>query len=219
MSKLRKVASVLNKSDLVKPDNDSYQIDKRSYVPKYNKAIIDVDFTKCPDPLIRLSLETQCLFGLRREESMKIVLSDAWQGNKLAIKPSWTKGGIGREIELTNSEQREWLSKAFNQIPKGHSLIPKEKSYKNHLAQYHEVIEKMGLSKCHGLRHAYAQRRYQEITAQCDKNGIGLVPPIKGGRPYKELNSIEKSWDREARETISLALGHSRLSITRVYLG
>ncbi len=219
MSKLRKVASVLNKPDLVKQKNDSYQIDKRNYAPKYNKAITNVDFSKCSDPLIRLSLEAQSLFGLRREESMKIVLRDAWQGNELVIEASWTKGGIGREIELTNSEQREWLSKAINQLPEGHSLIPKEKSYKNHLARYQEVIEKMGLSKCHGLRHAYAQRRYQEITAQCDKNGIGLIPPIQGGRPYKELNSIEKSWDREARETITLALGHSRLSITKTYLG
>ncbi|HAT7914065.1 TPA: integrase [Legionella pneumophila] len=219
MAKLRKVASVLNKPELVKQGNDSYQINKRNYVPQYNKAINNVDFSKCSDPMIRLSLEVQSLFGLRREESMKIVLSDAWQGNKLVIKPSWTKGGIGRDIKLTNEQQRLWLINATKQVPAGQSLIPKEKTYKNHLAQYHEMIEKMGLSKCHGLRHAYAQRRYHEITKSYDKTGNGLICPIQGGRVYKELNPLEKYWDKTAREIISQSLGHSRLSITKIYLG
>lgn len=168
--------------------------------------------------MIRLSLEAQSLFGLRREESMKIVLSDAWQGNKLVIKPSWTKGGIGRDIKLTSEQQRQWLLNAIKQVPEGQSLIPKEKSYKNHLAQYQEVIAKMGLSKCHGLRHAYAQRRYHEITKSYDKTGQGLICPIQGGKVYKELNSLEKYWDRTAREIITQSLGHSRLSITKIYL-
>ncbi|HAT7005666.1 TPA: integrase [Legionella pneumophila subsp. pneumophila] len=219
MAKLRKVASVLNKPELVKEGNDNYKINERNYAPQYNKAINNVDFSKCSDPMIRLSLEAQSLFGLRREESMKIVLSDAWQGNKLVIKPSWTKGGIGRDIKLTNEQQRQWLINAIKQVPAGQSLIPKEKTYKNHLAQYHEVIAKMGLSKCHGLRHAYAQRRYIEITKSYDKTGKGLICPIQGGRIYKELNPLEKYWDRTAREIISQSLGHSRLSVTKIYLG
>jgi Phage integrase, N-terminal/Integrase len=219
MAKLRKVASVLKKAELVKQGNDSYQINKRNYFPQYNKAISNVDFSKCPDPMIRLSLEAQSFFGLRREESMKIVLSDAWQGNKLVIKPSWTKGGIGRDIKLTNEQQRQWLLNAINLVPTGQSLIPKEMTYKNHLSQYHEVIERMGLSKCHGLRHAYAQRRYLEITKFYDKSGTGLIPPIQGGRNFKDLSSIEKYWDKTARELISQELGHSRLSITKIYCG
>lgn len=219
MSKLRKAAAVLNKSDLVKSNNDSYQLAKRSYIPGSNKAITNVDFSKCPDSLIGLSLEAQSLFGLRREESMKMVLSDAWQGNRLVIKPSWTKGGIGRDIKLTNEKQRQWLLNAIKQTPTGQSLIPKEKTYKNHLSQYHQVLGKMGLSKCHGLRHAYAQRRYHEITKYYDKSGKGLICPVQGGKAYKELNPLEKKWDRIARELISQELGHSRLSITKVYLG
>ncbi len=130
MAKLRKLASVLNKPELVKQGNDSYKINKRNYVPQYNKEINNVDFSKCPDPMIRLSLEAQYLFGLRREESMKIVLSDAWQGNRLVIKPSWTKGGIGRDIKLTNEQQRQWLIKAIKQVPAEQSLIPKKKPTK-----------------------------------------------------------------------------------------
>lgn len=77
----------------------------------------------------------------------------------------------------------------------------------------------MGLSKCHGLRHAFAQRRYLEITKSYDKTGKGLICPIQGGRTYKELNPLEKYWDKTAREIISQSLGHSRLSITKIYLG
>ncbi|WP_232001702.1 hypothetical protein [Legionella spiritensis] len=68
----------------------------------------------------------------------------------------------------------------MKQVPEGQSLIPKEKSYKNHLTRYHEIIAKIGLSKYHGLRHAYAQRRYYDITKSYDKTGQGLVCPIQG---------------------------------------
>lgn len=87
------------------------------------------------------------------------------------------------------------------------------------MAQYHEVIEKMGLSKCHGLRHAYAQQRYHEITKCYDKAGKGLICPIQGGRTNKELSSLEKYWNQTARELISQELGHSRLSIKKIYCG
>lgn len=33
------------------------------------------------------------------------------------------------------------------------------------------------------------------------------------------MNPIEKAMDRKARQMISLELGHSRLSITRIYCG
>ena len=75
----------------------------------------------------------------------------------------------------TSEQQRQWLLNAIKQVPEGQILIPKEKSYKNHLAQYQEVTAKMSLSKCHGLRHAYAQGRYHEITKSYDKTGQGLI--------------------------------------------
>lgn len=219
MSKLRKASVLLDKPQLVKPGNDAYQITRRSYAPTHNKAIHQVDFTRCTDPLIRLSLEAQSLFGLRREESMKLVLSEAWQGNCLKIKPSWTKGGIGRTIQITNDEQRQWLSKATQQVATGQSLIPKSRSYKQHLSHYQVQIRQMGIGKCHGLRHAYAQRRYHELTKQFDPQGIGLVCPIAGGKSTKLLTAEERIIDRKAREIISRQLGHSRLAITRIYLG
>ncbi|KTC66374.1 integrase (plasmid) [Legionella adelaidensis] len=219
LSKLRKIAVVLNKPDLVKPNNDAYKIAKRSYIPTYNKAILNPDFSLCKDPLIRLSLEAQFLFGLRREESMKLIISDAWRGGHLIIKPSWTKGGIGRTLDITSNEQKQWLDKAIRQIPRGHSLIPHNKTYKQHLRHYQTQTEKMGLKKCHGLRHAYAQRRYEEITRCLSSNNQPFRCPISGGIPTKNLKGEMKSIDRQAREIISRELGHCRLAITKIYLG
>ncbi|MCW8469418.1 integrase domain-containing protein [Fluoribacter gormanii] len=219
MSKLRKLSIWLNKPELIKRSNDHYQIDKRNYIPTQNKAIFSVDFSKCEEPMIRLSLEAQYLFGLRREESMKLIISEAWRGERLILKPSWTKGGIGRAIDITGNEQKEWLEKAITQVPPGQSLIPKEKTYKQYLRKYQTETEKLGLKNCHGLRHAYAQKRYHEITSQLSSDKQPYMCPIEGGKPTKHLSCSEKAIDLEARGIISRELGHLRLSITKSYCG
>lgn len=150
---------------------------------------------------------------------MKLVISEAWQGNALVIKPSWTKGGIGRTLPIASQEQREWLLKASKLIKPHHSLIPKDRTYKTHLSHYQRQIEQLGLSKLHGLRHAYAQNCYHELTAELSPNKIPLLCPIQGGKTFKELSPEEKVIDRAARELLSSLLGHSRLSITNIYCG
>ena len=219
MSKLRTTARLLDNANLIKPDDAAYHIDKRSYAPTQNKAIHQIDLTKCTDPYIRLSLEGQALFGLRREESMKFTVRDAIDGNTIIIKPSWTKGGIGRAVDITNDAQREWLNKVARLVPPGHSLIPHDRSYKQHLNHYEAQAKLMGVCKLHGLRHAYAQRRYKELTRLLDPNGQGFNCPIDGGNPYKSLSITEKIIDRQARQILSRQLGHSRVSITRIYCG
>jgi len=219
MSKLRNTASLLNKSKLIKPDNAAYNIDKRSYSSTINKAIHHIDLSKCTDPHIRLSLEGQAVFGLRREESMKFTHSLAHQGNLLHIMPSWTKGGIGRSLEITTDAQRQWLDKVTQLVPPGESLIPRDRSYRQHLSQYQAQTKLMGVCKLHGLRHAYAQRRYQELTRLYDPSGKGFVCPIDGGKQYKAMTDEEKMIDRCARLEISRDLGHSRVNIVRIYIG
>lgn len=80
------------------------------------------------------------------------------------------------------------------------------------------IMREMGLSKLHGLRHAYAQRRYRELTTEFDRNKMGLISPIEGGKCHKALTAHEKMLDRKARQIISRELGHSRINITRIYL-
>lgn len=219
MSKLRYTASLLGKPELIKPNNADYAIEKRAYKSNTNKAIHQVDLSKCQDPYIRLSIEGQALFGFRREESMKFILSEAHQEKSLHIMPSWTKGGIGRTLTITHPSQREWLDKVAQLVKPGQSLIPPHRTYKEHLSQYKAQIKALKLSKLHGLRHAYAQRRYKELTILFDPKGQGLICPLDGGKNYHSMNETEKMIDQQARLMISQELGHSRISITKIYLG
>jgi hypothetical protein len=63
----------------------------------------------------------------------------------------------------------------------------------------------------HGLRHRYAQMRYEALT--------GWKAPAAGGPPVKSLTPAQRAQDAIARQTISHELGHERISILNVYLG
>jgi len=220
MSKLRRAAILLDNPKLIKPGNDAYDIAKRSYTPTYNKAIHNIDLSACTDPYIRLSLEGQALFGLRREESMKFTLSEAWQDTyTITILPSWTKGGVGRVLVITNATQRQWLEKVNRLVSAGKSLITQDRTYKQHLHYYQKEITLMGLSKLHGLRHSYAQKRYYTLTRSLDLNKNGWHSPIAGGPQKKNLTSLQKKIDLQVRYIISRELGHTRIAIVKIYCG
>jgi hypothetical protein len=90
-------------------------------------------------------------------------------------------------------------------------MIPPHKSYKQHLHTWEHETRKAGLSKTHGLRHAYAQNRYYELA--------GWKSPMQGGPSRDTLNGDQRELDSQARRQIAEELGHARISITYVYLG
>ncbi|HCR5414015.1 TPA: integrase, partial [Legionella pneumophila] len=57
------------------------------------------------------------------------------------------------------------------------------------------------------------------LTKELDPFKVGLICPIAGGKTAKELNFEEKQIDGQARQIISRELGHSRVNITKTYLG
>ena len=63
----------------------------------------------------------------------------------------------------------------------------------------------------HGLRHAYAQDRYEELT--------GWKCPATGGPGRHSVTPEQLELDREVRFTISQELGHEREQVTVAYLG
>ena len=63
----------------------------------------------------------------------------------------------------------------------------------------------------HGLRHAYAQNRYEELT--------GWLCPAVCGPVAKELTAEQRERDREARRSIRHELWHEREQVTAAYLG
>jgi len=209
-------AEKVNNSGAVK-DNDTYKIEKRVYVTNENKSVSlhDLDLSKI-DENIAQSLRLQDAFGLRREESMKFQPVFALDGQTIdnakyiRLKDSWTKGGRPRTIPITNEKQRQELKNAYAQATKnGGSMIPKEKSYKSHLASFESVTHSLGVGQTHGLRHGYAQNRYLEL--------MGFDCPAVGS--VRSLSADEQAKDKEIRMLISEELGHSRINITSVYLG
>ncbi|STX55504.1 putative integrase [Legionella beliardensis] len=220
LSKLRELGKLLEDKKLVKPDNKAYKIGRRQYFPEQSKAIHHIDFSKCSDSLIRLSMEGQYLFGLRREESIKFNLSQALiKKDAILLAPSWTKGGIGRSIPITNQAQRDWLERVGETVKYGQSLIYEGSTYAKQLNKYAYQTRLMGLKQLHGLRHSYAQRRYKELTAFYDLNKRGWECPFNGGTIAKEMSKVEQDIDFKVRHILTRELGHSRLSILNIYLG
>jgi len=212
MTAFRWWARKVNRQNVVARSNDHYGIPNRIFVTNTNKAksVIEADLAKVRDEHVRMSLELQQAFGLRREESIKFIPTYADQGDHLALKASWTKGGKARTLPIRTPEQREVLDRAHRLAGKG-SLIPSNRNYIQQLRIYMSHTQRAGLSKMHGLRHAYAQGRYEELT--------GWKSPIAGGPISKSLTPEQRALDREVRLIISRELGHEREQVTAVYLG
>jgi len=212
MAVLRWWAEKVEKQNVVARSNDHYGIPDRQFVTDGSKAkaVSAQDLEKVRDPYVRMSLELQQAFGLRREEAIKFIPIFADRGNCLTLKSSWTKGGKERDVPVRTDEQREVLKRA-HQLAGNGSLIPSERNYVQQLRLYERQTASAGLSKLHGLRHAYAQARYEELT--------GWKAPAAGGPVSKALSPGQKVMDRQARRTISQELGHIREQIVSVYLG
>lgn len=212
MSALRWWAAKVGKRSVVAKHNDHYGIERRVYVSNTSKAtsLPHEALAKIPDAHVRMSLALQAAFGLRREEALKFQPSYADRGDHLALKPSWTKGGRARTIPIRTDEQRAILQRAHRVAGLG-SLIPNTRNYVQQLRIYERHTARAGLSKLHGLRHHYAQMRYQALT--------GWPAPAAGGPTLKDLTPDQKASDRLARLIISRELGHEREQITAVYLG
>ncbi len=212
MAAFRWWARKVNRQNVVARSNDHYGIPNRIFVTGSSKAksVSAAQLEKVRDQHVRMSLELQQAFGLRREEAIKFMSTYADQGDHLVLKPSWTKGGKARVIPIRTAEQRELLDRVHKLAGKG-SLIPSSRNYRQQLRIYEGHTIRAGLSKMHGLRHAYAQQRYEGLT--------GWKSPAAGGPRSESLSREQRDHDHQARHIISRELGHERNQITAVYLG
>ena len=218
LSVLRYVADKIGKETILPKTNSDLKIDSREYIPKVNKAIFDAPIHKIKSPYIQLSMRLQQEFGLRREESLKFIASQADKGKHIELQASWTKGGICRLVPIQTEKQRQLLNEIKAIVPQGSSLIPQNKSYKQQRSYYDYCAREIGLKNLHGLRHAYAQNRYEHLTNQ-ETNGNGWKCPHQGGVRYKQMTAVQREIDQKIRFIISNELGHSRIGIAKVYLG
>lgn len=212
MTALRWWAEKVDLRHVIAASNDHYGIAERVLVSNVSKARhVDTEqLARVEDPYVRLSLELQQAFGLRREEAIKFQPRFADRGNRIVLKESWTKGGKSREIPIRTAAQREVLNRV-HQLAGAGSLIPSDLRYIEQRRRYERHTANAGLSKMHGLRHAYAQSRYHEVT--------GWAAPAAGGPTSSALTAAQRVRDRDARLTISRELGHEREQIVAIYLG
>jgi hypothetical protein len=212
MSALRWWAEKVNRASVIARENAAYGIADRVFVTNESKAktLGDENLAKIKSPQVALSLRLQQQFGLRREEAIKFMVSYADRGDHIALKPSWTKGGRPRDVLVRTQTQRELLNELHAFCAKG-SLIPGHLMYVQQKRVYERQCVNAGLNKMHGLRHAYAQARYLELT--------GWPCPVAGGPHAKDLTPEQRALDREVRLIISEELGHGREDVTAQYLG
>ena len=204
-------AEQVNKGSVISKDNADYAANERNDCSKNRAQPFDRNkFEKIDCKYVQAALMLQSAFGLRREEAMKFQPEYAIQKGYIRLKSSWTKGGRYREIPITSESQKQVLS-VVQKVAGNDSLIPNNLSYKQQLKRYEYQTLKVGWRNTHGLRHAYAQRRYLELTNRpC---------PFANGKHWHEMTEAERSEDRIARKQISAELGHGRISIVDVYIG
>ncbi|AQV96392.1 integrase [Cupriavidus necator] len=218
MSHVRWWAEKVGKQNCIPLTNAELGIGRRRYVTNISKALVltSGDLEKITDERLRCSIELQQAFGLRREECLKFQAGYALAGltadvvREIQLKPTWCKGGRARAIPITDEHQRAVLARAAAFCGNG-SMIPKDLKYVDQLRRYVSAVQKAGMSKLHGLRHEYAQRRYQQLT--------GWPAPATGGPVSARLTQQQRVVDRAARLQVSAELGHNREEITAVYLG
>ena len=196
----------------VVPANGELGIANRAYVTNQDRsAVLDPEkLTRVKDPHVAMALRLEAAFGLRREEAIKFTPTRDDRGAYIRLKGSTTKGGRPREVPVRNEAQRALLDEA-RRLVGGGALIPPERNYRQQLKVYESQTREAGLYRMHGLRHAFALERYEEIT--------GWKAPAAGGPPRRTLTGARRQIDTAARKAIARELGHDRSSILGVYIG
>lgn len=194
----------------------------RAYIAKSDKSwgSNNVDFHEvvCKvrqiSPFPAIYLELCDAFGLRLQEAILIRPLIAWQGSTLNVVDG-TKGGRPRSVPVRTDHQRDVLKRAI-EMAKGTltgSMVPVGRNLKQSLQNAYYIFRKVGITKAqsgispHGLRHGYANDRYEEEA--------GVPSTVRGG----DQQAVDREKDHDARMVVSAELGHSRVNILGAYTG
>lgn len=163
------------------------------------------------DPTVARVLRLQHAFGLRLQEASLLNPGrDGVDGQELRVVAG-AKGGRPRTVPIETDAQRAVLAEAARYVQHtGRSMIPPEYDLKQWLKHCYHVLARHGITRkdglvSHGLRHQYANDRYEERT--------GEPSPVRGGGP------VERADDASARREVAARLGHARPAITTAYYG
>jgi len=134
----------------------------------------------------------------------RINIQDGTKGGRSgASAPRWV---------VADDEVKAALQFARKASPTGsRNLLARDESYAAFLQQTvlpaRETLHEQGLKGFHELRAAYACERYEQLTRH--------AAPINGGHCYR----IDRDLDQQARQQISVELGHNRIDVVSAYIG
>ena len=134
----------------------------------------------------------------------RINIQDGTKGGRSgASAPRWV---------VANAAVKAALQLARDASPTGsRNLLARDESYAVFLQQTvlpaREALHAHGLKGFHELRAAYACERYEQLT--------GHSAPVNGGHCYR----LDRDLDQQARQQISLELGHNRIDVMSAYIG
>ncbi len=150
-------------------------------------------------------------FNMRVKEAVMCMPHAAEVDGRLEIKRG-TKGGRQRFVPIDTPGKRAALEAARRLVADRNANLGRPgRTLEQNLERFRYVMRKFGIIKAnlgvtaHGLRHEYANDRYQQFA--------GVPSPVRGGPP------IERDADRTARLRLAEELGHSREAISSAYIG
>jgi hypothetical protein len=165
---------------------------------------------------VAATVEVARALGLRlKEASMlnaRIALGQVKKHGAVNITAG-TKGGRSHRVDRwVPVEERAIgsLVRAAKAQGRGRNLIPTNLTWKQWNTRVHHVWaavrDDYGLKKIHDLRAAYACDRYRQLT--------GSAAPVIAGR-----QTVNRTIDRQTRQTIAQELGHVRIDVVSAYIG
>lgn len=160
--------------------------------------------------------------GLRHEEARKLNPHRCLLADGRVFISDGTKGGRERMISSPSQAFLKAIDDARRFVSSHGNLMPDEMSERRWEKMAYLFASAVGISKdtcgasLHGLRHAYAQERYADIT--------GFWCTSAGGTLADAQEVLGASWrelDRDARLIIKSELGHGpdRDDVVARYLG
>jgi integrase len=223
VSQLRWVAEKMGKINMIPKSNAELGIENRTVDYNTDKGWTPTDSFKSALPEhLQIHVDLMREFGLRFEEAA--LLRPVENDGKTELKVIYgTKGGRDREVPIRTEAQRAVLDRARDFVDRNRqdSLRPNGMTYKKWEDSSRNTYRDAGMTKegvgtPHGLRHQYAQDRYEELT--------GWKPPAQlsddDRRAFRaSMDEEMKGRDIEARQTISLEMGHGRIQVVANYVG
>ena len=235
MSTLRRLCRLAGRPTLLPKTNKKAGVPGRKRIrvdnPAWQLTVEQAEAldAAAPEQNVGLAARLKGGFGLRKSEAWLMDARRCHQGEWLLVDRGTKGTAPPRWVPVRTQAQRELLEevkRANEETLRG--TVIKENQKRSHDAEK-RAMGAVGLRHGHGLRFAYAQRRYTELVAEKVSRanagrpaGSKLAPwvcPMKGGRYASTMMAAQRQIDWEARGDLSRELGHQTAARASHYIG